>query len=78
MFAESIDQIGKNSVYTVMSQDCLDVLAHGQWSRHGFFNVSEYEVQLSGGETLYRSDCFDAIQHFITMLTEPCRVMFPG
>lgn len=78
MLAENIDNVGTDSVYTVQSRDCVDVLAHGQWNRHGVFNVSEYEVQLSGGETLYRSECFEAVQHFIAMLTEPCRVLFPG
>lgn len=78
MLANDTDNAGIDSVYTVMSKDCLEVLARGRWNRHGLFSVAEYEVQLSDGETLYRSSCFEAVQHFIVMLTEPCKVAFPG
>lgn len=55
----------------VWSENCLSVIARGgQAGQHGL-SVVLYEVELEGGEVLYRSESYYAVQHFLRMLTEP-------
>lgn len=70
----SVSSVGV--VRTVWSGDCLKVQAHGHDGEWGEFHIDYYRVELDGGETLYRSRSYSAVQNFLKMLTEPYQGMF--
>lgn len=59
------------NVQTVWATDCLKVLAHGRRDSYGEIVTNYFSVELDGGDVLYESESYTAVQHFLGMLTEP-------
>ncbi len=55
----------------VWSEGCLRLVAYGERDGQKVSVATWYEVELEGGEVLYRSNSYHAAQHFLEILTEP-------